>query len=357
MYRIAVDARPLSLPVTGIGRYTQAILTRLIADGGEWFLYSDRPLLWPERLPKNVHVRYPKLMMPKAGSLFAQLVFPIWCQKDKIQLFWSSRHHLPLLLSSRVRSLVTIHDLVWKRFPETMSRFGRALDATLMPPSIRKASEVISVSGSISSEIQSIWPSVKVNTIYEAPFLSPSKNFSSGSYFLFVGTIEPRKNLSRLLKAYSQYVHSCDEPLPLKICGGRGWGMPALRRMISSLGINLYTELLGYVPDIELPRLYREARALLMPSLYEGFGLPIVEAFSQNTPVVTSDRGAMKEVAGSAAILVNPDSTEEIVRALECLTKELDVVHDLQKKARLRAQNFSWDLAAEQTLKIMKSLL
>ncbi|MFC6979845.1 glycosyltransferase family 4 protein [Microbulbifer taiwanensis] len=297
-------------------------------------------------------------MYAAGGRLvFSQLAYPVWCRKDKIDLFWSPRHHLPLLLGSGIRSVVTIHDLVWKRFPETMSRFGRILDANLMPPSIRKADGVISVSDSTTDEIQFICPEADVTTIYEAPFLAPAEGCCEGDYFLFVGTLEPRKNLSNLLRAYRQCVKSCGEPLPLKICGGKGWGLPALQQLIAELDLGAHVELLGYVPDTELPGLYRNARALLMPSLYEGFGLPIVEAYSQNTPVVTSDRGAMREVAGDAALLVNPESVEQMATALISLTQESDTVRSLQQKARLRVQKFSWDSAAEQTLGLMESLL
>lgn len=357
MYRIAVDARPLSFPTTGIGRYTQAIISRLVSNGWEWFLYSDRPLLWPEQIPESVRVRYPRFMLPAAGSVFSQIAYPVWSQLDRIDLFWSPRHHLPLALGRNTRSVVTIHDLVWKQFPETMSRFGRFLDSNLMPPSIRKADAVISVSDSTSHEIHSIFPGVSVKTIYEAPFLESAAEVKLGDYFLFVGTLEPRKNLLNLIKAYRLYVDSCSQAIPLMVCGGTGWGLPALQQLIAELSLSENVELLGYVTDSELPKLYRNARALLMPSLYEGFGLPIVEAYSQNTPVITSDRGAMREIAGDAALLVNPESIEQLVDAMTCLTLESTIVDQLQQKARVRSQNFSWDTAAEQTLALMESLI
>ncbi|MCA0901413.1 glycosyltransferase family 4 protein [Microbulbifer agarilyticus] len=115
--------------------------------------------------------------------------------------------------------------------------------------------------------------------------------------------------------------------------------------------------MLGYVDDAELPALYQNARALLMPSLYEGFGLPIVEAFSQGTPVLTSNRGAMEEVAGNAGVLVDPESIEDMADALMRLTEDLELVERLQLRAFAWAKQFSWDNAAEQTSSLMKSLL
>ncbi|SDZ78868.1 glycosyltransferase family 4 protein [Microbulbifer marinus] len=357
MYRIAIDARPLSFPTTGIGRYTRAIISRLIEREWDWYLYSDRPLLWPELPPSNVKIRHPAFMPPAAGSVFSQIAYPIWCWRDKVDLFWSPRHHLPLMLGGDVRSVVTVHDLVWKHFPGTMSRFGRLLDAGLMPPSIRKADRVISVSDSTTSEILSVSSCATVATIYEAPFLELADEIQDGNYFLFVGTLEPRKNLSTLLKAYRLYADSCGGALPLKICGGKGWGLPALQQLISELNLQDKVMLMGYVSDAELPDLYRNARALLMPSLYEGFGLPIVEAYSQNTPVITSDRGAMREVAGEAALLVDPECQVEISRALTQLTVDSSALRALQRAAHQRAQHFSWDKAARETLELMESLL
>ena len=357
MYRVAVDARPLSFPTTGIGRYTRFLLTRLFETDWHWYLYSDRPLLWPESLPDNVEVRYPRYMPPSAGSIFAQATFPIWSRRDQIDLFWSPRHHLPLMLGCQTRSIVTIHDLVWKHFPDTMSRFGRILDSRLMPPSVRKADKVIAVSAATASEIRELHPKASIATIHEAAFLNPFSGKQVGEYFLFVGTLEPRKNLERLLLAYGRYATATDCALPLKICGGKGWGLPELEGLVQKNNLSEQVEILGYVDDAELPGLYQNARALLMPSLYEGFGLPIVEAFSQGTPVITSNRGAMAEVAGDGGLLVDPENIGDVASALARLTEDLELVEKLQSHAHARSKQFSWDAAASQTLSLMESLL
>ncbi|MFV8782437.1 glycosyltransferase family 4 protein [Microbulbifer sp. SA54] len=360
MARIAVDARPLSIPTTGIGRYTQAVLDRLLDSEHEWFLYSDRPLKLDYGTRTNVQVRTGRLKAAKFGSIYAQLQFPRWSRQDQVDLYWSPRHHLPLLISSAVPQVVTIHDLVWKLYPETMSRFGHWLERVLMPPSIRAASAVIAVSDATATDVAQHFPVAagRLRTIYEAPFLPIFEGRRpEGNYFLFVGTIEPRKNLFRLLEAYSRYLRLVAEPLPLKICGGSGWGLPELEDKLRVLGITDHVEVLGYVEDNQLPSLYRNARALLLPSLYEGFGLPIVEAFSQGTPVMTSSRGAMQEVAGDAGVLVDPECVDGMARCLAELTGNTARVRNLQSLALDRAKQFSWDRAAEQTLELMNSLL
>ena len=360
MARIAVDARPLSIPTTGIGRYTLAILRRLLDSDHHWYLYSHQPLLYEFEGLSNVTVRCGNVQHAGLGSLYAQVVFPMWGRKDEIDLFWSPRHHLPLCLGKSLSKLVTIHDLVWQRYPQTMSPLGRLIERLLMPPSLKMADAVIAVSDSTAKEVQKSFPGSadKVRTIYEAPFLkAPAGPCGDGGYFLFVGTIEPRKNLSALLRAYRLYQTELTHPLPLKICGGKGWGLPQLESLIAEEGLGESVELLGYIHDDQLPALYRNARALLMPSLYEGFGLPIVEAFSQGTPIMTSNRGAMKEVAGNAGILVDPENVEDMAAGLVELTCNSPLVEDLQQRAQDRVKLFSWDRAGEQTLSLMESLL
>lgn len=360
MARIAVDARPLSIPTTGIGRYTHAILQRLLESEHQWYLYSHQPLLTDFRAMPNVTVRCGNIRKASLGSLFAQSVFPLWARKDHVELFWSPRHHLPLCLGSSIASVVTIHDLVWQRFPETMPWLGLQLERMLMPPALNKADAVIAVSGSTSSELQQSFPAcaAKVRTVYEAPFLDlADEPGPEGDYFLFVGTIEPRKNLMRLLSAYAAYQAQAVQPLPLKICGGKGWGLPELESKLRELGVQDRVQILGYVADDQLPGLYRGARALLIPSLYEGFGLPIVEACSQGTPVLTANRGAMAEVAGEAALTVNPEDERDMAQALLALTQDLEMVAALQSRALRRAGEFSWDRAAAETLSVMEACL
>lgn len=355
-----MDARPLSIPTTGIGRYTQAILERLFDSEHQWFLYSHQPLLGKFDSLANVTVRCGNVRIASLGSLYSQVVFPVWAKKDRVELFWSPRHHLPLCMGTSTAKVVTIHDLVWKTFPQTMSRLGRQIERALMPASLKAADAVIAVSSCTAREVASSFPACanRVQTIYEAPFLkSLDSPGAEGDYFLFVGTIEPRKNLVGLLRAYGLYRSKVAEPVPLKICGGKGWGLPELEKLIESDGLGGLVDVLGYVEDTQLPDLYRNARALLMPSLYEGFGLPIVEAFSQGTPVLTSNRGAMEEVAGDGGLLVDPENIEEMVSALARLTDDLELVEQLQLRAHARAKQFSWDTAAEETLSLMESLL
>ncbi|WP_299593123.1 glycosyltransferase family 1 protein [uncultured Microbulbifer sp.] len=360
MAKIAVDARPLADPTTGIGRYTWAVLKRLIRSEHNWYLYSHKPLLHDFGLSQNVVIRSGNIRPNALGSIFAQAVFPVWCRRDRVDLFWTPRHHLPMFIGASTARLVTIHDLVWKMYPYTMPRLGRYLERALMPQSLKKADAVVAVSDSTADELVESFPMYanKLRTIYEAPFIEASSSrVVLGGYFLFVGTIEPRKNLLRLLDAYNVYQSNVNNPLPLRICGGAGWGVPGLEGLIQCKGLSDYVQVLGYVDDEKLVELYSNARAVLLPSLYEGFGLPIVEAFGQGTPVITSNRGAMREIGGDAALLVDPESVDQIAASLNELTVNIPLVERLQGLATKRAGLFCWDRAAEQTLELMESLI
>ncbi|GAA5523461.1 D-inositol-3-phosphate glycosyltransferase [Microbulbifer aestuariivivens] len=360
MARIAVDARPLASPTTGIGRYTKALLERLFNSQHDWFLYTHKKLLVDFSRFSNVTIRSADVDLSGSSSLISQFFFPVWSRKDKIDLFWSPRHHLPLLMPDHIAQVVTIHDLVWLNYPNTMSVGGRYLEKLCMPGSLKKARKIISVSKSTALDISNFFPEFdeKIVTIYEAPFIDLIEGCPTlGDYFLFVGTIEPRKNLITLLEAYKLYSSDVEYPLPLKICGGKGWGMPELNKKIDELGLSGRVEILGYIDDENMAELYKDARALLMPSLYEGFGLPIVEALSQGTPVLTSNRGATAEVAGDAGVLVTPEDAREICGGLELLTLDLKNVKILQQLALKRSQSFSWDVAANSSLQLFETLL
>ena len=355
--RIAIDARPLASPLTGIGRYTDSLVRRLVqSNDHNWFLYSDRSLTtnMPDR--NNVTIRTGDARGGSPGSLrWAQWEYVKWAKKDQIDTFWSPRHHLPLLLPNAIRTVVTIHDLVWKRFPETMQRKNYWLEKFLMGPSIQKADQVICVSGFTAKEVSHFYPAAtdKCTVVYEAADLPPLSSESLPDevrepYLLFVGTLEPRKNLARLLKAYA----SLDEhKVPdLVLVGGQGWGNLTLEETLNNLDLTNRVKLLGYVPDDELQSLYSKASCLLMPSLYEGFGLPALEAMQHGVPVIYSKGTSLEEVVGPGGVCVDPDSIEDIARAILAVSSE---ANNLSSRARNQATRFSWDTAAEQTLEVL----
>ena len=364
--RIGVDVRSLSEPTTGIGRYTLNLLQIMINNSShEWVLYSYRPILNGEWNKENVTIRTLHLPNWIRGSyiLWLQTILPFWLKQDKVDLFWSPAHRLPVFISNSIATVVTIHDLAWKTVPETMKPFGQFLDSFLMPKSIRIADKIIAVSNSTAQELYKEAPVVENKTmvIYEAASLLQDNleifDFCEGKYLLFVGTIEPRKNLKRLLEAYALLSNDIRDKYPLLIIGGKGWGSEDINLIIDYLNLKKFVKVLGYLTNKELVKFYSQAYLFVMPSLYEGFGLPILEAMSFGVPVVTSNTSSMPEIAGDCAILVNPRSISSIKEGIEQGLIDFKLRKKLSKASVERSKLFSWDKAANETMEVFVNAL
>jgi glycosyltransferase involved in cell wall biosynthesis len=359
-YRIGVDARQLSTQLTGIGRYNLEILSRLVQMGHEWYVYSHREIELGKWGYPNVHVRTARLSHTYLRMLWSQSVMPWWAYTDQLDLFWSPLHRLPVFLPEKMASVVTIHDLVWKHSGDTMRPINRWLDSRLMPEAVRKSDRVIAVSASTARDIKIEMPFAygKVRTISlgnsvvgtPLPLAALSDLGLYGPYFLFVGTLEPRKNLGRLLEAFSRLSTTEVGGAVLAIAGGVGWGGVDVDDLIHQWGLQGRVRKLGYVSDQQLATLYAHALFLAMPSLYEGFGLPILEALSRGVPVLTSDISSMPEVAGAAAVLVSPYSVDSISNGLATLLGDNVFRLQLASRAVASAARFNWDQAALETM-------
>ncbi len=361
--RIAVDARPLALPMVGITRYTFELLKRLIVDSPyEWFLYLDRPLAHALPDLPNVHIRAGRCRRSATSTVFAQWYFPRWAKQDKVDIFWSPRHHLPLLLPANIKTIVTIHDLVWHYYPETMSTLGRYLEKALMPPSVKRADKIISVSKATSISLAEVL-SVDTQSLQVIPLAShfstehtsPATD-SPKDYFLFVGTLEPRKNLQRLLQAFAAALAEDLSITTLKIVGGGGWGGIDIKELVQQYGLENHVQVLGRVDNQQLAQLYQQAYALVMPSLYEGFGLPLLEAMSFGVPVISSSVSSMPEVVGDGGILVDPMDVNEIADALLRIASDQLLYSELVTKANKQSSLFSWDIASAATLAVINDV-
>ncbi|TDJ30986.1 MAG: glycosyltransferase family 1 protein [Gammaproteobacteria bacterium] len=358
--RIGVDCRPLAHPKNGIGRYTTQLLKRLTQySDHQWFLYggktSDNPWLDFD----NVYRRSNDSFYRGLNLLREQIMFQNWARKDRLDVFWSPRHHLPLLLRS-IPCVLTIHDCVWRQHPGTMQLRGLIAERLLTPASLQLATRIIAVSQATAADLVSLYPNLqpKIDVIYEANSLHPIESSSAmrTPYMLFVGTLEPRKNLQRCLEALAKLKTLGSELPRLIVTGGRGWKMEPLHLSVTALGLEQQVEYVGSADDTELSALYAGCDFLVFPSLYEGFGLPIVEAFSFGKPVITSNVSAMPEVAGDASLLVDPNSVDEIANAMKRLITDRALYDTLALKTKPQAAKFSWDRAAEQTLAVIEQV-
>ena len=360
--RIAVDVRPLSHPGTGIYRYTRELLLRMCPMGGRWYFYSSQPYCTDDFNLANVTHRMIATPAVLGGSQASQLLFPYWIRRDAIEQFWGPRHHLPLLMPSSVSAVLTVHDLVWRQQGESMPSSRRWAERVLMPRSLRQARHIVTGTQYIAGQLSEYYPNSasKLAVIPYGSRFSPvvaageAAEIRSG-YFLFVGTSEPRKNLPRLLRAYKAYSSRSDGTRRLRLVGGSGWGGIDPGRMIEDLGLVDRVDVLGLVDDEELSRLYRGAHALVMPSLYEGFGLPVVEALAHGVPVLVSRDSALSEVAGGAGLPVDPLSESDLCGALSRMDSDNALHQRLQAAALPRAAQFNWDSCAEQMYALLRN--
>lgn len=343
--RIAFDARPLNHPYTGIGVYTRQLVTRL-ARIHELFGYLDRPLA----VDAIDGITYRAAAVPALLRPFvAHVAFPSWARLDEVDLFWSPRHHLPLFLNDRP-TVVTVHDMVWRVAPETMRPANRWLETILMPMALKRATEVIAVSQDTADRVTDFRPR-SPHVVHEAP------NTISGAapypaerpYFLFVGTREPRKNLARVIAAFRAAQVNAD----LILVGGAGWGEDPTTDRPDEMPKKRIIDL-GSVDDATVASLYAGCLAVVLPSIYEGFGLPLVEGLSYGKPLITSNSGSMPEVAGDAAVYVDPLDIASIQAGLESVFLDQDLAARLSLAARARTHEFSWDRAADETDALMR---
>ncbi|MEH6590841.1 MAG: glycosyltransferase family 1 protein [Halioglobus sp.] len=361
--RIAVDARPLGRPGTGIYRYTCELLSRMTELGGEWFLYSPQAYDTKNFDSPNVHHRQMRLpSLPGMGQL-GQLIYPKWLREDDIDVFWSPRHHLPPGLPRSIRAVVSIHDLVWVSHPETMPALSRLGESLQMPHALKRADRVVALSDFTADELLKKYPALasRLSTVSPASYLPVITTLADKPQpkelapFLFVGTLEPRKNLDRLFAAYRLYVDAVAAPRRLQIVGGAGWGGVRPQSLITRHGLSGQVEIHGKVDEHTLYQLYRAAHCLVLPSLYEGFGLPIVEALSQGVPVITSMDSAMSEAAGAAGLLVDPNSEVSIATALQNISEDQHVHKALEALTLAQCMRYDWQQSSERLYGLLTS--
>ena len=345
--RVGVDARPLTVPTFGIGRYTEELLTRMVCsnEDHEWFFYVDRPLRgdWPV----NVKIREFSSHQRFLSLLRTQLTFAHWAELDELQVFWSPRHHLSLFM--KTPQVLTVHDMVWRKCPETMLFANLMVERFLMPPSVKRASVVVTDSEASKRDIlDELGTSEdKITVVYPGATLGdlpPAESEFEDDYFLFLGTNEPRKNLPGLVSAHRRYISEGGK-YRLVIAGGVGWG--------SGFVPHKEVDVLGYVDESRLAGLFYHSKASVLPSFYEGFGLPLLEAIQRGTPVIAGNVSAMPEVVGEAGILVDPLDISALTVALHQMSDESkrQVYADQCKE---QAAKFSWDNAATSILQILE---
>ncbi len=262
----------------------------------------------------------------------------------------------------KIPQVMTIHDLTTFLYPEHRGKeVSERLSARVKEAS-KITHKIMAVSQSTGRDIEKYLKvsAKKIAVIYpglsqlDKPNHQLPNNLKTKSYILFVGTVEPRKNLVGLFKAYSLLPLRLQEQYPLVIVGAEGWNVGETYDAFKTLKLEGKVKFLGFVSDASLAKLYQEAAVFVYPSLYEGFGLPVLEALSFGTPVVTSNISSLPEVAGQAALLVDPLEPKSICRGLQEVLEHQEVIERLKKEAEKQVKKFSWETAAKKTLKVLE---
>jgi glycosyltransferase involved in cell wall biosynthesis len=325
---VGIDVSPLALTRAGTARHIKSLLAALEDEDVELRRYAFRGSSQALRPVRDV------------GWYLAAL--PAQASRDGMQVLHCPTQRAPV--RSAVPLVVTLHDLAVLRHPETFNRWTRMYSRLTLPWVVRAARRVIVVSEFTKREALELLdvPEEKVRVIPNAvgaPF-SPEGEAAAGDYVLAVSTLEPRKNLSRLVEGF---VRAGLDGCRLLVAGMRGWGDVDM----SGDGV----EWLGFVPDDELARLYRGARCVAYVSSYEGFGLPLLEAMASGAPVVAGRNAAAEEVAGGAAVLVDPLDPAAIAAGLAEAVARRD---DLRARGLERTKAFDWREVAHSTVEVYR---
>ncbi len=357
--KVGVDARLLSRPLTGIGRYTLEMCRALSKEPGvSLCLYSPAPFI--EEVFDSVQgatFRALSWNNRVLRQVWGEVHLPIWAKADKVDVFWGPANRLPSRLKGGIAKVVTVHDLAWKYAGSTMRPMYRLLERFNQPLAIRAADIVVADSQSTAQGVLDEFD-ISKNKLVVVPLGASLTDLGASCYevvngigvekpyFLFVGTLEPRKNLANLLAAYAKLPDAVKKQASLVVVGGKGWGGVDVEGLAFRLGVSEFVHELGFVDDHVLAALYANALFLSMPSLYEGFGLPLVEAMAFGVPVLTSNNSSMPEVAGDAGVLVEATDVDSISAGLNRMVVDSKFRQGLAKNAKIVSQRFTWKKSA-----------
>ncbi len=340
---------------TGIGTYATNLFPQL---------QQLKPtLLTSQQIEDYACYQIPENLTPDRGTKgqinrlrWTQFELPKIYKKLQSSLIFSPIPEAPLY--SKCRYIVTVHDLIPLRFPQRFSRLT-AYFRYYIPQVLRQAEHIICDSEATAADVAKFFqiPHQKMTAI---PLACDNINFRyldlpAKNYFLYTGRHDPYKNLERLIAAFASLGDRTNYELWL--AGPPNAYTPQLIAQVEELGLQFLVKFLGYVPYSQLPVLMNQAIALVFPTLWEGFGLPILEAMACGTPVITSNLSSMPEVAGDAALLVNPYSVGEIATAMQTIATDSKVRSNLKKASLARSAEFSWHKTGEATAKILQKYL
>ena len=373
MKTVALELDPCFGERSGVGLYAYELIRRM-RDGnalqfvGQTFNFAGR---------RNIREALPELSIPIRENRFLHygLLQRLWHRlpipyqrlfSDKADLHVFFNYIVPPHIAGPV--LTTVHDMSYLRFPETLHRdnlkrlrdgmsYSFARSVRIITSSEFSRREIVELAGIPESKV-SVIPGAPGASREMAPFETVAARYGiRGPYLLYVGTIEPRKNLVRLLHVFDRLKASDGIPHQLVLAGGKGWRTGEFDKELTALPCRQDVVLTGYVPDRVRNSLYRNAAAFVYPSLYEGFGLPPLEAMRLGCPVVCCDTASLPEVTGDAAELIDPLSEDSLQAGIRRVLRDEDYAASLAKRGRVQAGRYSWEDSAQRLRELCAEIL
>jgi glycosyltransferase involved in cell wall biosynthesis len=365
--RIGVDISAIQTTKSGVDWYTHRVIEEmmdLLGPDEQLYLFSNRETGFEKHAASR-----PNVTVVRSGFKYQepwrQFILPLLLRQHQIDVCFFT--NFVLSIAATCPMVLTIHDLSVWLYPRTHSLRNVVWARTLVPISTRRSRSIIADSNNTRLDIVRLikTKASKVSVIHLGapeecnPEPQPEDEEALHHYgiikpyILFVGTLEPRKNLNTLIKSFDKVAKARPE-VNLVLAGRRGWMAQAIFDELERRELLGRVRITGYVREEYLPALYRQAAAFVYPSLYEGFGLPPLEAMASGTPVIVSRSSSLPEVVGDAGLYANPLDTDELAAAMESIFAEPQLAADLRQKGLERAARFSWKKVAGETLEILR---
>jgi len=386
--RIGIDARTILNPdkgdSIGVGHYTYQLIRHILEEDkeNEYVIFFDFRVREKDikkfTLPNAKIKFYPfsdyRKYLPGA---YNEILGTATLLREKLDIIHSTSPSSRIPASYRGKTVVTVHDLASYKVPDIFPSMKVARFKATLNLMVGKADKIIAVSNSTKADLCDIFkcPNKKVQVIYSGFDKRLFEESSIGrekmldkfgidgdkKYILFLGTLEPVKNLARLFEAYKIFRESCkkeggDCVYKLVIAGKRGWLAEEYKKLVKDLDIAKDVIFTGYVVGDELVPLFKNADFFVMPSLYEGFGTTVLEAFATGTPAIASNVSSVPEIAGDAAMLVDPRNVQEIADAMLKVARDDKLRDDMRQKGFRQLEKFNWQKAAKETIAVYESL-
>lgn len=357
----------------GIGWFSKEVLQRITRNHPEHeflFLFDrkyDPSYLFSDNIKPIV--LFPQARHPLLYYLFFEYSVPILCKKEKVDLFFSPDGYLSLRM--KIPQLPVIHDLNFEHFPQFLPHRDTKYYRSFFPRFAKKAKRILTVSNYSKQDIATTYsiPNELIDVAFngasevykplnQKTIIRVREQYSKGcAYFLYVGSLNPRKNIVGLLKAFECFRSQSQSDIKMVIAGGVMWDQKDIDQQLKSMTFRDEVLFTGHLDQKELSLVTGSALVMTYISLFEGFGIPTLEAMKSGVPVITSNTTSLPEVVGNAGVLVNPDHPEEVAAAMESVAGSEEIRKRMIELGLKQAEKFTWDRCAESVWDSMAKIL